>query len=98
MKIGSTEVTPEIIRALQHKFNGVDVELELCRCVLYLAKNPARELKKPLRFVENWLKKCKPKLVDVSKKSVFSQQELLKRGQPRPGESWEEFAMRIRAA
>src|SRR5262245_50868238 len=58
---GEFEVTPEIRAGLYVKFRGVDVQNELALMCLWLAKNPSVRPKRPIRFIENWLKKCRNK-------------------------------------
>jgi hypothetical protein len=99
-----TGVTPEIIKAWRHAYPGVDVELELCRIELYLAKNPKKVYKRPLRMIETWLKRQRPKMVQIrSADEKLSERELLASGAlkgliPNPGESWAMFLRRVKAA
>ncbi len=101
------EVTPEIIRAWVSMYS-IDVQLELCKMDLWMAKNPAyaAKLKLPLRFAERWLKKATKdarRLASVTSiKQPLTERELINLGrqkglEPRPGESREAYERRVRA-
>jgi hypothetical protein len=93
----------DTIRALQIRFPLADVERELLLAGLWLEKNPASLPKKPLRFVENWLKKSSPRapMIDIRKARWWqTEKSTLEMGAkvgitPRGNESWAELRSRI---
>ena len=103
MEIQGYELSTDIIRALQIRFPQANVEQELLLANLWLAKNPASRPKRPLRFVENWLKKCSPKapLIDLKRAQWWATEKAtLEMGKsvglaPRGNETWAEFRQRI---
>jgi len=97
------ELSDETARALQIRFPLANVERELLLAALWLEKNPSRRPAKPLRFIENWLKKCSPKAAIVDLKTtqwwateagtvaMAGKLGMMARGT----ESWPEFRARI---
>jgi len=93
----------DTIRALQIRFPLADVERELLLAGLWLEKNPASLPKKPLRFVENWLKKSSPRapMIDIRKARWFASEKgtlemAAKVGITiKAGESWAELRAKI---
>jgi hypothetical protein len=93
----------DTIRALQIRFPLADVERELLLAGLWLEKNPASLPKKPLRFVENWLKKSSPRapMIDIKRARWWTTEKAtLEMGAkvgitPRGNESWAELRARI---
>jgi len=93
----------DTMRALQIRFPLADVERELLLAGLWLEKNPASLPKKPLRFVENWLKKSSPRapMIDIRKARWWSSEKSTlemanKIGlSPKGNETWEAFRARI---
>jgi hypothetical protein len=93
----------ETIRALQLRYPLADVERELLLAGLWLEKNPASRPKKPLRFVENWLKKASPRapMIDIKRARWWStERSTLEMGSkvginPRGNETWSELRQRI---
>lgn len=69
---GPFDVTAEIRAGLYVRYRGVDVQNELALMALWLAKNPASLPLKPLRFVENWLKKSQNKGGAATRKGAVS--------------------------
>lgn len=103
MQIADYELTPDLIRALQIRFPLADVEREILLANLWLAKNPSRRPARPLRFVENWLKKASPKapMIDMKRARWWAtEQATLEMGKsvgvnPRGNETWAELRSRI---
>jgi hypothetical protein len=65
MIINGMEVTPELVRGLKLRYPNVkSIDDELDGIALWLAKNPARasKIKRPIRFLENCLKRKNPKI------------------------------------
>lgn len=56
-KTGPYEIPNEVVGGLYAKYRGIDVHRELQLMALWLAKNPASLPAKPIRFIENWLRK-----------------------------------------
>lgn len=104
MIVGTYELSEEIITGLCLRYPNVNVREQLALMALWLAKNPSRAPKRPIRFVENWLKKSTPKLRAVPKIVPAwwqSDSDTLKQGElvgvkPRPGEEMHEYRKRIR--
>ena len=102
-KSGDYEFAPDIVKALQNRFPLANVERELLAAGLWLAKNPASIPKRPLRFLENWLKKSSPKapMIDIKRANWWStEQGTLEMGKsvginPRGNETWAELRQRI---
>lgn len=67
MVIGDCELSEEVIAGLGLRYPNTNVRNELALMALWLAKNPASRPKRPMRFVENWLRKASPKLKAVPK-------------------------------
>lgn len=67
MRIGNAEISDEIIAGLSLRYPNTNVRDQLALMALWLAKNPARNPKRPLRFIETWLKKSSPRLKAVPK-------------------------------
>jgi hypothetical protein len=103
---GSYDLASDSIRALQIRFPLANVERELTLACYWLEKNPASRPKKPLRFLENWMKKCSPRAPIVDMKRVKwwesesgtleMQKQLDLPG--KKGESWAELRNRIAMA
>jgi hypothetical protein len=69
MNLAGYELSEEVIRGLELRYPNVkNVRDQIALAALWLARNPARKTKRPLRFVENWLKKSQPKLRAVPQK------------------------------
>src|SRR6266571_382731 len=104
-KIDGTQyvIGADTIRALQLRYPLADVERELLLAGLWLEKNPASRPKKPLRFVENWLKKASPRapMIDIKRARWWSSEKSTlemanKVGlAPQGNETWEAFRSRI---
>ena len=98
------DLSDDLIAGLQLKFAGIDVRSELLLMVLWLHKNPSRRPKLPLRFIEKWLAKSKPKTVKlhiVNGKLTENEIDALGRrlNMPaRPGEGYPQWAKRLQAA
>lgn len=79
-----------------------DMSAELAKMHLWLARNPSRQPVSPYRFVDNWMKKIKPKPAKLHiVGSSMSEPEMLAAGQrigisPAPGESWAQFGRRLK--
>jgi hypothetical protein len=106
MMLGAQEISPEIIAGLKLRYPNVkSVDNELSLMALWLAKNPSRFPKRPIRFIENWLKKSTPKLAAVPKRipawwqsdAGTMQQAAILGLEARPGEDMHQFRERIRA-
>ncbi len=101
---GEFEITETLIKAWRANWPAVDVELELARMHLWLMKNAARRPVRPIRFIETWFKRCKPKMVNLTVvDGKVSERELMMQGKAkgvhaRPGETYAEFERRVRAA
>ena len=97
---GPVDITDDIIRALQLRYPGVDIEDNLILMKWYMVKTPSRIPKKLFRFMETWLKKQKPRPA-TKLRSMMTEKQLLAEGQkngivPRPGEDWVSFDQRLR--
>jgi hypothetical protein len=102
-KHGHYTITPDLVKALQIRFPLANVERELLLANLWLEKNPASVPKRPLRFIENWLKKTSPKapMIDIKRAQWWTSEKatnemassvgLVARG----NETWSEFRARI---
>lgn len=100
---GEFDITDQMITAWKANFAGIDIDAELAQMHLWLAKNPSRRPNVyPLRFVERWLKKCKPKKSHMHiVQGRMSEHDMLTEGrklglEPRAGEGWEQFGRRLR--
>ena len=78
-----------------------DMDAELAKMHLWLYRNPARHPMKPCVFVDNWMRKLKPKQVQLrSVGGKMTESELLNWArelgtQARPGEGWPQLAKRL---
>lgn len=66
-KGGAVDVGEDTSRALAAKYPAVDVDGELLKMHLWLLTNPGGRPVKIWRFVDNWLRRAKPKSVAVLK-------------------------------
>jgi hypothetical protein len=80
----------------------VDMDAEFAKIHLWLHRNPSRHPAAPFRFVDNWLKKLKPKMIKlhIAAGGKLTEHEVIslanKLGtQPRPGESYAQLAKRL---
>ena len=104
-KHGMYEVKADIVRALAIRFPLANVERELLLAALWLEKNPASRPAKPLRFIENWLRKVSPKaaMVDIKAVQWWSTESATNAMAAKLGmsarrdETWSEFRSRIAA-
>ena len=103
MDIAGVELSTEVIRGLELRYPQVKVADELALMALWLAKNPSQRPKRVIRFVENWLKKSRPRLRAVPKQvsawwtseaGTMEQARLLGLS-ARPGEDMAQFRKRI---
>jgi hypothetical protein len=105
MLIAGMDITPGIVAGLKLRYPNAKVEQDLALMELWLAKHPKRALKRPIRFIENWLKKSTPKLAAVPKRipvwwqsdAGTMQQATVLGMEARPGEEMHQFRERIRA-
>ncbi len=101
---GEFLITDVLLQAWLIRFPTADLRREHPLMCLWLAKNPKKLPRNPIRFIENWLKK-------VQADAVRNLAEESKRGQvtaervgamynvtARPGESQEQFNRRVIAA
>jgi hypothetical protein len=104
MLIGNTEIDIAVIKGLSLRYPNTNVEEQMALMALWLAKNPSREPKRPIRFIENWLKKASPKLRAVPKivpcwwqsDGGTLEQARMVGLSARPGEEMGQFRERIR--
>ncbi len=101
---GTFEITDVLLQAWMTRFPGADLRREFPLMVLWLAKNPAKLPKNPIRFIENWLKRTQEwavkDLAEESKRGAATAERIGERFhvQPQPGETQEAFNRRVIAA
>ena len=94
-------LTADLINGLRVKYPHLDVQSELYKANLWLAKNPASRPKLMLRFLEKWLSRAKPKMVKIHLvNGKMTEPEILELArrlnvEPLPGEPWEKFGCRL---
>ena len=90
------------IDGFKAKYPHVDMASELAKMHLWLHRNPASQPIAPFKFVDNWLKKLKPKQAQlrIVGGAKMTEHEVLALAQsmnvlPRPGESYPQLARRL---
>ena len=104
-KDSQTEVTDDIVAALQHKWKTRNVASELLKMNLYLIRYPKRRPTMIWRFVDNWLKKAPATVRPLTVVNAWwvTDERTINQGaalgmSARPGETMQAFRDRIAAA
>lgn len=101
---GSFEISDVLLQAWLIRFPTVDLRREYPLMVLWLAKNPAKKPKNPIRFIENWLRRTHENevknLAETGKRGQASAERVgnLYNVKPLPGESQEAYKRRVISA
>lgn len=103
-KSGPYDLTDDLIAGLQLRYPAVNVRDECLKLAVWLVKNKSRRPANVIRFVENNLKRVKLRPIPIAKPiaemTTFEVERLARcKGiAPRPGESYEQLARRVREA
>ncbi len=101
---GTFEITDVLLQAWMIRFPTVDLRREWPLMVLWLAKNPAKKPKNPIRFIENWLKRTHANevknLAETGTRGRDSAERVgsMYHVEARPGETQEAYNRRVIAA